>query len=93
MRSCRFLWDQAGRSREADATQSARTPGDVAPIANQGQNQKQYGDNQNAGGLQMVDRQLGVCFGGTVGRLPLWLGGGHNDIVAPELEGGEPRER
>ena len=58
----------------------------MAPVANQGENQKQYGDNQNAGGFKTVDGQLGVWFGIVVRRLPLWLRGGHDDIVAPELK-------
>jgi hypothetical protein len=55
-------------------------------MANQGENQKQYCNKQNASGLQMVDGQFGMWFWGTIGRLPLWLGGGHDHIVAPELE-------
>jgi hypothetical protein len=64
----------------------------VAPVANQGENQKQYRDNQNASGFQSVDGQLGMRFGITVRRLRFWLRGGHDDIVAPELEQDLSRE-
>ena len=64
----------------------------MAPVANQGENQKQYCDHQNAGGFQTVDGQLAVWSGITVRRLPLWLRGGHDDIVAPELERDLSRE-
>ena len=51
-------------------------------MANQGENQKQYCDNHNTRRLQTVDGELGMWLGGPVRWLPLWLGGGHDDIVA-----------
>ncbi len=53
------------------------------PVADQGENQNQHRDDEESSGFQRVDVGLGMTFGRTRFKLPLWTGCGHEDIVAP----------
>src|SRR5439155_25073902 len=90
-RSFRFPWDLSLPAKKKAGTQSARTPRDVAPVANQGENQKQYRDNQNACGFQAAYGKLGAWPRIGSRHLRLWLRGAHWDIVAPGDGSGFPK--
>jgi len=53
------------------------------PVADQGENQNQEGDDEEARGLEGVDVRLGVAFWRTRFQLPSRAGCRHEDIVAP----------
>ena len=62
------------------------------PIAGQGENENQDGDDQQPGGFQRVHVRLGVPFRRRRFQLRLWLGSGHGPIVPPNpgTRGSEP---
>lgn len=83
----RWPWDLALRAEADPAEQSARTPGNVMPIAHEREDQDEACDHEQTRGFQRVDLWRAVMFGWMLRlgwiRLPFWTRRRHGNIVAP----------
>jgi len=62
------------------AARSARAPGNVAPVTDDGDDQNEHGDEDDAGGFGAQDSRVAFsCFGSLA-----WGRRRHQDIVAPK---------